>query len=291
MKPKISLVILDLDNTIYDWLQAFVPAFYKMVDAAIPILNVGKERLLDELQAVHRKHHDSEHPFSLLETDTVVQKFGNLTRSEQLRILDPAFHAFNIERKENLTLYEGVAIALKRMCSFGVPVVAYTDARVSNCLFRIQKLGVTDYLAHLYAPEHRNLKVDQKRIDSDFVHMLHPDDKKPNPQALLEICAEYEIEPMNAVYVGDSLVRDVYMAKKAGLWSAWAKYGTIYNKDLWPLLVRVTHWTEEDVERETALRSEAEGVEPDHVLDRFDDLLEHFDFDRDGAQVTCGSGQ
>ena len=67
------------------------------------------------------------------------------------------------------------------------------------------------------------------------------------------------------------------MAKGAGLHSAWAKFGTLYDKALWPQLVRVTHWTEADVEREGILREEARGTEPDITLEKFSDLMVHFE--------------
>ena len=38
--PVISLVITDLDNTVYDWLTAFVPAFYAMVHEAARLIGV-----------------------------------------------------------------------------------------------------------------------------------------------------------------------------------------------------------------------------------------------------------
>jgi phosphoglycolate phosphatase len=79
------------------------------------------------------------------------------------------------------------------------------------------------------------------------------------------------------------------MAKRAGLHSAWAKFGTIYDKSLWPQLVRVTHWTDADVEREKTLRDEAEGVEPDCVLDKFSDLLVHFKFNSSALMTKIGS--
>jgi FMN phosphatase YigB (HAD superfamily) len=159
-----------------------------------------------------------------------------------------------------------------------VPVVAYTDARVINCLFRLNRLGVKDLISRLYAPGHLTKELVQSALRDDFVRLLPPNDRKPNPQTLIDICLQYRVAPSDALYVGDSLVRDVYMAKRAGLHSAWAKFGTLYDKALWPKLVRVTHWTDADVERERVLREEARGSEPDYILDGFSDIALYVDF-------------
>jgi FMN phosphatase YigB (HAD superfamily) len=277
-RPRVSLLITDLDNTVYDWLSAFVPAFYSMVEIAAPLVDVGADQLLDEFQIVHRSHEDSEHPFALLETQSVHRNLGGKSEKELLDYLDPAFHAFNRVRKEHLKLYDGVYDALRELFDKRVPIVAYTDARVINCLFRLERLGVKQYFSRLYAPAHVRKELDSEVLADGFIRLLAPADRKPNPQTLLDICAEFGTPPSNALYVGDSLVRDIYMAKAAGLHSAWAKFGTLYDKALWPKLVRVTHWTDADVEREKALRDEAGTVVPDCVLERFGDLTTHFDF-------------
>jgi FMN phosphatase YigB (HAD superfamily) len=269
---------MDLDNTIYDWLTAFVPAFYAMVHEAVPLLGVDEEELLDDLQAVHRKHGDSEHPFALLETRAVQKRFGQKPQREIAQILDPAFHAFNRLRKQNLRLYDGAYETLEQLSRDRVPVVAYTDARVINCLFRLRRLGVKNFISRLYAPGHVAKQVDQSDLEDDFVRLLPPSDRKPNPQTLVDICLQYRVERSRALYVGDSLVRDVYMANQAGLHSAWAKFGTLYDKALWPKLVRVTHWTDADLEREKRLKEEARGTEPGAVLDKFGDLTRYFEF-------------
>jgi phosphoglycolate phosphatase-like HAD superfamily hydrolase len=277
-RPLISLLITDLDNTVYDWLTAFVPAFYAMVHEAAPLIGVDEEALLDDLQAVHRKHGDSEHPFALLETRAVQKKFGEKSQKEIAQVLDPAFHAFNRLRKQNLKLYDGVYETLEQLSRLHIPVVAYTDARVINCLFRLDRLAVKHFFSCLYAPGHVAKEVDQSTLSGDFVRLLPPNDRKPNPQTLIDICSQYRVAPSDALYVGDSLVRDVYMARRAKLHAAWAKFGTLYDKSLWPQLVRVTHWTDADVKREKILKDEARGVEPDCVLYKFSDLFEHFEF-------------
>ena len=72
--PAIQLLVTDLDNTLYDWVTFFANAFYDMVGSAASILGVPEDRLLDELQEVHRERRDTEYPFALLETRIVSEK-------------------------------------------------------------------------------------------------------------------------------------------------------------------------------------------------------------------------
>ena len=267
-----------IHSTVYE-LGAFVPAFYAMVDQAVPLLGVTKEELLDDLKLIHQRHGDSEHPFALLETASATRMLKGMTRTELAKFLDPAFHAFNKVRKQNLHLYDGVRDTLEFVSSHSVPIVAYTDARAINCLFRLKQLEVLPFFSRLYAPAHISKELDSETLEGGFVRLLSAEDRKPNPKTLVDICSHYAVDPSRAVYVGDSLVRDIYMAQKAAVHSAWAKFGTLYDKSLWPLLVRVTHWTDADVERESSLREEARGTKPDCVLDRFSDLRRCYRFE------------
>jgi hypothetical protein len=100
---------------------------------------------------------------------------------------------------------------------------------------------------------------------------------KPNPKVLLDILKEIGATLSETIYVGDSLMKDVLMAQKAGVKDVWAKYGQAQNREEYELLRRVTHWTLEDVEREKKLRSEA--VKPSVALENgFGDLLDEFNF-------------
>jgi hypothetical protein len=67
-------------------------------------------------------------------------------------------------------------------------------------------------------------------------------------------------------------VRDIAMAKDAGVTAVWARYGTKYDPEHWPYLVRVTHWTDEDVKREKDLKNKYGGVTPDYAIDSFAQL-------------------
>jgi phosphoglycolate phosphatase len=67
------------------------------------------------------------------------------------------------------------------------------------------------------------------------------------------------------------------MAKSAGVTAVWARYGTEYERSLWDILVRVTHWTDEDVAREAELSNLYSDIQPDYTIEEFADLPEVLD--------------
>ena len=142
-----KLLVCDLDNTLYDWVSYFVAAFYAMVDEAVRVTGCDRERLLDDLRTVHRYHHDSEHPFSLLETEMVQVLFPGQSKKEIARRLDSAFHAFNASRKENLRLYPGVRGALEALSRSGITIVAHTESKLYSVVDRLTRLGLVDFFS------------------------------------------------------------------------------------------------------------------------------------------------
>jgi len=290
-KPCVRLLVLDLDNTLYDWVTFFVLSFRDMLNVASDDLGVSVDQLAAELKVVHQRHHNSEHPFALLETDTVQRRFGHLSRHEQAEAMDDAFHAFNSKRKETLQLYPGVKSTLSVVRERGAVVVGHTEATVPNALFRLRFLEVADSLRKLYAVRpsgdgHPNPKRPKQRGGHALpVRFLAQKERKPDPRVLLDICSDFGIAPSETLYVGDSISRDIGMAVEAGTRSAWAKYGTDYDRSLWSELVRVTHWTEVDVRRAEASREKYGDTKPEVVLTKsLDQILLHFDFENGGKQ-------
>ena len=119
-RPKIAALITDLDNTVYDWLTAFVPAFYAMVQVAAPLIAVSEEQLLDDLQIVHRKHGDTEHPMALLETRAVRERLS-LPDDQIAQILEPALSSYGQVWNANLRLYAGSATRWNASPNFMCP--------------------------------------------------------------------------------------------------------------------------------------------------------------------------
>ena len=297
-KPSVRLLITDLDNTLYDWVTFFATAFYEMVKVASELLNTPQEILLDDLRIVHQRFHNSEHPYSLLETRTVRCVYQGLSYADTADLLAPAFQRFTEVRNETLKLYPNVAPTLKRLHDLGVGIVGHTEATVPNALHRLKQLRIDQYLRRLYAVKPiGDSRPDPFQRSPSFetslnVFYLNQDERKPDPRVLLDICRDEGISLTQALYVGDSIARDVGMAKNAGLWSAWAEYGTRFDRKLWERLVRVTHWTAEDVARAEAAEAKHHYVKPDVVLNQdFSEILDHFSFvgqERGGSDGSRG---
>jgi FMN phosphatase YigB (HAD superfamily) len=284
MRAQVSLLICDLDNTLYDWVSFFSNAFYRMVEVAAPLLDSDEAGLLDELRTVHRKYHNSEQPFALLETEAALRKFPSMSRRDRYRELDPAFHAFNSARKEYLQVYPGVVETLEAAKSAGAIVVAHTEATTVNAEYRLNKLGLSRFFSRLYAlehsgEEHPTLEQTVRFEGVGYVQALRLADRKPDARVLRDILRDVAVSPRRALYVGDSISRDIGMANAAGVYSAWARYGTLYEEEHWQRLVRISHWTEEDVRRARDASERYGKAVPNFTLERrLDELLELVEF-------------
>lgn len=280
---KKRLLITDLDNTIYDWVGFFVPSFYAMVESAASILDCDQSVLLDDLRRVHQRYHDSEHPFALLETAIVKERARGKPISEVKSLLDPAFHAFNKERKTRLKLYEGVRETLQYLGSRDIRVVAYTESKFLGVVDRLRRLNIHQYFDRIYCRSRTPSDHPEGKSDKDWLEefpiekMVERDVRcvKPNPDVLMEICQREGFRANEVIYVGDSLSKDVFMANQAGVTSVWAKYGEVTDSSMYEKLVRVSHWTSEDIAREKHFRDLASGAHADFTAETgFEQVIE-----------------
>jgi FMN phosphatase YigB (HAD superfamily) len=284
-KNECKLLVCDLDNTLYDWVSYFVPSIFAMIDVAADIMECQQEAIIADLKSVHQKYYNTEHPFALLETKTYLNWFNSKNlRSHDL--IDPAFHAFNAKRKSSLKLYPRVIETLQEFKDRGVPIVAYSDSGYFGVLDRIRRLQIEGYFAKIYcsprADEQAKIKSTRTNWSSTNVVELNNAPKKPNPKTLLRICSDANVDPWTTLYVGDSLVKDVWMANQADVNAAWAKYGAVIDGDLYKKLVTISHWTIADIEREKQSSELARLAMPNLICENgFDEILTFFDLDEE----------
>jgi FMN phosphatase YigB (HAD superfamily) len=281
--PLVNAVILDMDNTLYDWVSYFVPAVHAMLAEAARLLDVNEEQLREDLRAVHVARGNTEHPFALLETRSVASRLPALNRQERYEFLTPAFGAFNNVRDQRLRLYPGVFETLKEIKRAECRLFGHTEATDINISSRARSLGLHGLLEAIYAPRFTGLghPLGSKRERSREpvpVHPLPSTARKPDPSSIQLILKEIGVKADRCLYVGDSLTKDVAMAKHAGILAAWARYGTGHDPELWRDLVDVSHWDATAVAAAKNTPVRPPDIQPDVTLDSFSELLCHFTF-------------
>ena len=101
---------------------------------------------------------------------------------------------------------------------------------------------------------------------------------KPGADILQRIMKEMDVSASETAYVGDSLMKDVAMAQDVGVLDVLARYGAVHDHAAYRLLQQVSHWTEEDVQREQQI-NERPNVIPSYVMNnRFDEIFGFFKF-------------
>jgi FMN phosphatase YigB (HAD superfamily) len=279
-----SLLVTDLDNTLWDWVDAWHRTFTALLDGVAKASGVPQETLEREIKVVHQARGTAEYSWLLNELPSLRRLTPDV---DPLVAYDDAVHAMNIERVKATSLYPGVRQALDRLRSEGVLVVAYTESVAYWTEWRIKHTDLDGVIDILYSapdsdtpdgtrvddfrtmpPEHYGLRVTRHEHVPCGV-------TKPSPEVLRSILRDCGRQPGEAVFVGDNLVKDIRMAQTVGVLDAHAKYGEALDTPEYDLLRRVTHWTDKAVEEEREVADKRQVV-PTVVLHQFADVLDLF---------------
>jgi phosphoglycolate phosphatase len=279
----ISLVITDLDNTLYDWFSTWYTAFRAMLDEIIRISGLPENVLIPEIKAVHERYGTSEYAFLINELPSLRERHPG---ENLVEVYGTAIEAYREGRRATLALYDGVRAALATISNAGTLLVGYTESRWYYTRRRLQKLDLDESLDFVYSPPDHELPRSREEIrtmpaaEYDLRRTQHrllkEGELKPNPAVLRHIIGEVGGDPGRTIYIGDDLVKDVSMARDVGVTAVWAEYGVAQKDDRYDLLRSVTHWTKEAVERQRAATNTDHC--PDLAILRFDELLTHFVF-------------
>ena len=281
-QDSIHLLVCDLDNTLYEWFVCYTTAYDEMLDAASRILGCDREQLVVEIKKVHQHHHDSEYPFALLETDTMSATFPGYTKQALYQQFRPIFSQFSARKRSMLRLYPHVYETLEKIQAANIPIVAYTESHLYSVIHKLDYLKITHFFEKIYCKEGTKIPHPNERPNSDK-YRTFPFDKvtelshhqaKPNPAVLLEICTSMGVAPEQTAYVGDSLSRDMLMAKDANVRAIYAFYGDNHDQSVIDKLRKLSHWSTAEVNRELELRQKAQLLNPDYRLnERFDEII------------------
>lgn len=251
-----------------------------MIDVLARQTGRDPETLKASFKRVHERHRSTEYSFSLQELDVLEEENRGLTGIEIYRKYDEAIHAFRSARNTaaETAVYCGVRQALASIRSDGYRIVAATESLRYHVVQRLKHLQLEGYFdALLTVKDHTfppGLASGDIRIyGSDYdtivpaVIEVSSEIRKPNPAFVAPLLNALRIDASQVVYVGDSIVRDIQMAKRIGAVDVHARYGTRVDAKLTDELRKITYWTVEDVERDAAERAIA--LPPTHSIESF----------------------
>lgn len=291
----VRLVVTDMDNTLYSWVDYIVPAMEAMVAAVCQATGFPRIKVVQSLKKVYAKYESNEYPFALQES-SIFEEFPEFGSFDKL-VIEPARMSFSEARKKYMKPYKGVTATLEALKERKLPVVALTDAPRNPAEQRAKRMGFDRHLTAIYtlpgfqlpaSPEGQTLvapDILQKEERGEYraacpVIELPRDYEKPNPKGLMQICRTYSVDPKDVLVIGDSLKKDIGVAREVGAVDCWAEYGTYVSLEY---RERLDIISAPSVTRRHAASVYESGQQPlkaTHVMSSFQQILDVIDAQR-----------
>jgi phosphoglycolate phosphatase len=229
-----SLLITDLDNTLYDFVSYYEAGLSAIVTHLTEQLNLDAEEAICRLREVFKRRGTIEYSFAIEEIEEV-QRLDDPQRMEFVRQVVTSFWT-NATR--SLQPYETVCDTLRHLYKHDIAVIAYTDAPIHEAMRRLHHIGCDKYVSGIVAQ--RGIRRGNKRSilllnelpghtrpsrKSSLVWRTSPQEKKPNLLVYERISAQLGFRPQEIAVIGDSVSRDLLPALELGLTGIWARYG------------------------------------------------------------------
>jgi len=191
--PEIKSILFDMDNTLFD----FIEAKHAACNAIVEYLGLKESRELFNyfLRGIYN--------FEALENirDFMTDR-GVYSEQAYLYCCD----IYERQKLESIDPYPNVPETLFQLKKMGFSLVVVTDAHIDHARSRLMKTRLFDLFDVV--------------VTADMTGT-----KKPSPEIFLHSLNKLQINPHQALFIGDSLRRDIEPAKKLGMVTAYAAYG------------------------------------------------------------------
>ena len=198
---RIKAILFDVDNTLIDFMkmkkEAVKAAAAAMIAAGLPMKQADAER---EIWELYEKHG--------YEYQKVFQKLLlNKMKTVDYSILAPGVIAYKRKKEGYLISYPGVYETLEKLRRKGYKLGVLSDAPRIQVWLRLAAMG-------LHKTFHFVVTFDDTKK------------KKPNPATFRKAIAKLDVRPDQVIMIGDSIERDIKGARKEGMKTIFAKYGS-----------------------------------------------------------------
>ena len=200
----IKAVIFDLDNTLLDFMKmkeyAVKAAIAGMIEAG---LNIDPDKSYNTIIGIYeKKGWENQQVFD----DFLIKKIGEVNN----KYLAAGIVAYRRAREANLLLYPNVNNTLVELIKMGVKLSVISDAPSREAWMRIYYLNL-----------HHHFDVVLTFDDTNA--------RKPSPIPFEMALSQLNIDPEEALMVGDWPERDVVGANKLGIRTIFARYGDAFG--------------------------------------------------------------
>jgi phosphoglycolate phosphatase-like HAD superfamily hydrolase len=275
-----SLLITDLDNTLYNWIDYYAPCFRGMVHVLSREMKIEEAELKLAFKSIFQEAGTLEYSFTIQNLPFI----KNYTKPEVDKFVDLGKKVFKIVRDKNLIPYDSIKSTLEYLTNQGIIIIAVTNAPVYFAESRLKQLNLDKYFYGIAGWEGNEVPLDnytnsiieksqQGKYNSQYIKKrwkFNKNEIKPNPFAYLTVMDYLKVSHKCTYIVGDSIGKDLLPANEIGAVSIWAKYGIECKKKNLDTIIEITHWDEKAIN----VAYEKKEITPDYTIESFLELRE-----------------
>ena len=202
---KIKAVLFDLDNTLIDFTKFKKKATYAAAKAMVKAgLKTDARKLAKKLLAFY-------YSYGIESDDAFEQYLLREFKKVDYRVLAAGVNAYLKEKYVHLKPYPGVKETLRKLKEKDLKLAVVSDGLRLKAWMRLNAAGLDKYFDAVVTFE------DTGRT-------------KPHRAPFLKARDILNVKPRECLFVGDWPERDIDGAKKLGMKTCWARYGSIKPK-------------------------------------------------------------
>jgi FMN phosphatase YigB (HAD superfamily) len=252
--PERHVVVFDVDNTLYDYVDFFAPSFRALERTLSRAEGIPEGEIRRSASVVYRTAGSLDYKFLIQNMDLFQAK----SAQEQTKLIRLARRSFARQRTR-LRLYDGIRELLIGAKSQGFKNVCVTNAPFYQVHGRLRRLRLLPFIDGLVAWKGHTIHAGglehvlkyQRCLRElgrlQLFHALPRHHLKPSATPF-EIVARHFGHDLTYFAVGDSVQKDLDPAKSIGMTTIWARYGTRYNPENFATLLDITPWSPDDVD-------------------------------------------
>jgi FMN phosphatase YigB (HAD superfamily) len=252
-----DVVVVDLDNTLYDWVRYFAGTLRAVLGRLGPAIGISEDELVEQFRQIYSTRGSLEYAFIVQELPAT----RGMTHTKVESLIETAQRTSAESRRRLLRPYAGVTETLRDIRAAGITIIALTNAPFFQAHRRLRQLALLEFVDALGAWEGFSVPagdpyvrhVRDRLARGEYVPKVAKhrafgrEDLKPSKTMFrwaLDVC---EVAADRTLVVGDSVAKDVAPAMSLGTAGAWSAYGAEHDPQDFELLVRVTPWQKGEV--------------------------------------------